>query len=109
MLLADILFKQASFLGFANSYNFLNSANFKSRYSLDSRILAEVFYMYQILKFKIEFNIQEITESKKIFVNLHIRFNKIYNIIAGMVNEGGEVDEILAVIKSKIFPLFVKR
>jgi len=73
MLMADILFKQASFLGFANSYNFLNSANFKSRYSLDSRRLTEVFYMYQILKFKIEYNIHEITESNIILLNRYFQ------------------------------------
>jgi hypothetical protein len=68
MLLADIIFKISSFRAFADAYNFLNASNFKNRNIMEERRLSEVFYIYEFLKYKSEFNLPEAIESNILII-----------------------------------------
>lgn len=48
ILMADILFKQTSFMSFCNAYNFLYAPKSTTRYFLNSKRLADVFFCYNI-------------------------------------------------------------
>lgn len=55
-LMADIMFKQASFRGFCDSYKYLNAKDVEIRFKLNMKRLIEVFYCFEIIKFFIENN-----------------------------------------------------
>ena len=58
-LLVDIEFKQASFVGFTNAYNYLYAKRVESRHFLNPKRLADVFYCYYLQKYYKEFRSTE--------------------------------------------------
>ena len=63
ILTADILFKQTSFFGFTNAYNYLNASKDHSRFFLNAKRLADVFYCFQLHKYYTEFMPNEALKS----------------------------------------------
>lgn len=52
VLMSDIMFKQTSFAGFCDAYNFLYANNLNDiRHKLQPHRLADVFYCYELIKF----------------------------------------------------------
>jgi hypothetical protein len=51
MMLADLVFKQASYKGFADAYNYMNGDPSNSRFKLCPKRLAQIFYCFELCKF----------------------------------------------------------
>ena len=49
ILLADIIFKHSSFSAFSDAYNYIYHSRLSSRYLMNPKILANLFYTYELI------------------------------------------------------------
>jgi hypothetical protein len=112
ILMADILFKQTSFMSFCNAYNFLYAPKSTTRYFLNSKRLADVFFCYNIQRYYSEFKKNDTLKSNTIsnlFVLYYYLVIFIFLVEFFSNYQTNPIDKVLRDLKPELFSQFVRK